>query len=38
MERDINEVIASQMKMLGKKTDFFPVSLINTFTNDDTRS
>ena len=34
MERDINEVITSQMKMLGKKTDVFPLSLINTFTND----
>jgi hypothetical protein len=37
MERDIHEVISSQMKMLGKKSDVFPVSLINTFKNDVSR-
>jgi predicted AlkP superfamily phosphohydrolase/phosphomutase/tetratricopeptide (TPR) repeat protein len=34
MERDINEVIQSQMKMLGKPADLFPVSLVNVFKND----
>ncbi len=34
MERDINEVLKSQMKMLGKNPDVFPVSLANVFKND----
>jgi predicted AlkP superfamily phosphohydrolase/phosphomutase/tetratricopeptide (TPR) repeat protein len=31
MERDMDEVIISQQKMLGKKTDTFPLKLADTF-------